>query len=506
MEKNNKIFKTEQIKLIEKIYCGSDINKQLGLMERAAKCVMKNLIGKFGKPKKLYVLCGHSNNGADGYLCALIGNEMNISVTIIEEKNVQKRSLLAETTRRKCIEQNIAIEFFDDSYVLDTGVIIDALIGTGLTGVLRGPMQKIIKFVNQQTSPVISIDMPSGIVSDTGYIPSVAVRADLTVCLIALKPGLLSGKAREYIGELVVDDLKIDLCRYPNVSKFGQLLDIDKAIENLPKRSAAFHKYDAGLCVIVGGDFGMGGAPIISAEGSMRIGSGLTRIVTRPDHVIACLIRNPECLVDGINTVSEARRLTDKASAIVIGPGLGKSPWSREMLKTFMNTDVPIILDADALSLIAEKESSFDYKAKKIVITPHAGEAAKLLGCSVREVEENRYAAVNKLQSIFGGVVLLKGPGSILSSLNSDELFVCPYGNAALATAGSGDLLSGLIGGLVAQGKSIQEAAEIGVSVHSYASDMALHEYADKGLIATDLLAYIKQIINGQNFNYHNKD
>lgn len=502
MEKNNKIFKTEQIKIIEQTYCGSDIDQQLILMERAAKSVIQNLIKKFSKPEKLYVFCGHSNNGADGYLCALIGYEMDISVTIIEETNVKKRSSLAEKARRKCLELNITPIPFNNSYLLDKGIIIDALVGSGLTGAVRGDIQEIIKFVNQQGAPVISIDLPSGIVANTGHIPSVAVKADLTVCLIALKPGLLSGKAKEYLGELVVDNLGIDLRGYPNIRTFGQVLDIDQAIENLPKRSANFHKYDAGLCVIVGGDFGMGGAPIISAEGSMRIGAGLTRIVTRPDHMIACLARNPECLVNGITTIHEARRLITRATAVVIGPGLGKSPWSKKMLRIFMDADVPIILDADALSLIAEKELTFNYKAKEIIITPHTGEAAKLLGCSASDVEENRYEAVNKLQSVFGGVVLLKGPGSVLSSIHTHELLVCPYGNASLATAGSGDLLSGVIGGLVAQGKTIQEAAEIGVSIHSYASDMALHEHADKGLIATDLLAYMRRIINGQQLNY----
>ena len=146
---------------------------------------------------------------------------------------------------------------FNNSYLLDKGIIIDALVGSGLTGAVRGDIQEIIKFVNQQGAPVISIDLPSGIVANTGHIPSVAVKADLTVCLIALKPGLLSGKAKEYLGELVVDNLGIDLCGYPNISTFGQVLDIDQAIENLPKGRANVLKYDAGLCVIVGGDFGM---------------------------------------------------------------------------------------------------------------------------------------------------------------------------------------------------------------------------------------------------------
>ena len=495
MKKNHLIFKTDQIQAIEKKIFSAGIFSPQRLMELAAKSVIENLILTFGKPSALSIFCGRGNNGADGYLCSIISHEMGIPTTVIETQNDRNMAEYARLARDKCKKNGIKLIPFNKDFCIDSGIIIDALVGSGLRDIPRDETRDIIEFINKQNAPIVSIDVPSGVTANSGHVHLIAVKADLTICMIALKPGLTSGEAKNYCGKVIIEDFGIKVDDFAD-THFGELLEINGLLKLLPERRQTAHKYNSGICLVVGGDYGFGGAPMIVAEGSMRVGAGLTRIVTRPAHVAACLSRNPECLVNGVESIQEAQQFTKKVNAVVIGPGLGKSSWSEQMLKVFLEVNVPIILDADALNLISDGNLGSLLRNKRTILTPHSGEAARLLGCTTKEIDKDRFSTVRELQKIYGGTVLLKGSGSLLCSDQSDKVFVCPYGNPSLATAGSGDLLSGMIGGFISQGLSDDHRSVLGLLIHSFAANVARYEKLDRGMIATDLLEYIRRIIN----------
>lgn len=246
--------------------------------------------------------------------------------------------------------------------------------------------------------------------------------------------------------------------------------------------------------MVIGGDLGYGGAVSIAAEASVRAGSGLTSVATQPQHVASTLARRPEIMACGVTSGQQLEPWLEKPSVLVVGPGLGRSSWSEQLLQKAVASGLPMVLDADALNILAQGRvvKTIDHTW---VLTPHAGEAARLLGISTAEVEEDRFAAVQQLQQKYNAVVLLKGPGTLIAGPNQITK-VCPYGNPGMATAGMGDLLAGIIGSLIAQGLSLQDAAELGCCLHSAAADKLVDDSGYRGVAATDLLPYVHKLLN----------
>lgn len=246
--------------------------------------------------------------------------------------------------------------------------------------------------------------------------------------------------------------------------------------------------------MVIGGDQGYGGAASMAAEASVRTGSGLTSVATQPQHVPNILARRPEIMACGVTSGQQLEPWLDKPSVLVVGPGLGRSSWSEQLLQKAVASGLPMVLDADALNILADGRvvKTTDHSW---VITPHAAEAARLLGVSVAEIEADRFSAVQQLQQKYNAVVLLKGPGTLIAG--ADQIIkVCPYGNPGMATAGMGDLLSGIIGSLVAQGLSLQDATELGCCLHSAAADRLVDDSGYRGIAATDLLPYLQKLLN----------
>lgn len=256
-----------------------------------------------------------------------------------------------------------------------------------------------------------------------------------------------------------------------------------------PRHKSA-HKGDFGHALLVGGDSGYSGAVRLSAEAALRTGSGLVSVGTRPEHAVLMTMSCPELMCHGVETRMGVNKLAKRATVIAVGPGLGLSAWSNELFEAALETALPLVVDADGLNLLAKAPRKND----NWVLTPHPGEAAKLLNCATVDVQKGRLSAVQQLQKTYGGVVVLKGEGSLIAG-DGQRIYRCNEGNPGMATGGMGDVLTGIIVGLIAQGHSLVNAAKLGVMIHATAGDYAAKE-GKRGLTASDLIKQVRGLVN----------
>jgi NAD(P)H-hydrate epimerase len=258
----------------------------------------------------------------------------------------------------------------------------------------------------------------------------------------------------------------------------------------LAPRPRDAHKGLFGHVLVIGGDYGLAGAIRLAGEAALRVGAGLVSIATRPEHVAAIVSGRPEIMAHGIKKTSELKPLLAKATVIILGPGLGQSPWSQQLLKQALAAPQPKVIDADALNLLALQPK----QSANWVLTPHPGEAARLLNSSTAFIQADRTTAAKQLQQKYQGVIVLKGAGSLVCTATT--LSLCQAGNPGMASGGMGDVLSGVIGGLIAQQFNLRHAAELGVCLHAGAGDLAAAQAGERGLIASDLMLYLHKLIN----------
>lgn len=266
-------------------------------------------------------------------------------------------------------------------------------------------------------------------------------------------------------------------------------LHLEQFTDYLKPRARDAHKGDFGHVLIVGGDLGFSGAVHMAAEASLRVGAGLVSVATRPEHAAMINVGRPEIMCHPVQSFASLKSLLEKATVVVMGPGLGRSEWSRELFHGVVQCDQPLVLDADGLNLLAEKP----FKKSSWILTPHPGEAGRLLKKTSQEIQHDRPSAVKLLQREYGGIAVLKGAGSLVAG--PSELALCEAGNPGMATGGMGDVLSGVIGGLIAQKIPLNTAAKLGVLVHGMAGDMAA-KTGERGMIASDLMLYLRKIVN----------
>jgi NAD(P)H-hydrate epimerase len=318
-----------------------------------------------------------------------------------------------------------------------------------------------------------------------------AVRADVTVTFIGVKRGLLTGEGPACTGVLVFDDLDLPVGIGAGVAGVDAL-HLSRLVGSMPRRGRTAHKHQAGHLVVLGGERGMGGAALLAAEAALRAGAGLVSVVTRPVHVSAVLARRPEVMVHGVDEALEGvDALLARASAIAVGPGLGRSGWSTALLERALATRAPIVLDADALNLCAERGWRPHAPA---VMTPHPGEAARLLGTDTRTVQADRFGAARSLARDRAAAIVLKGAGTVVD--DGDTAGLCLHGNEGMASAGMGDALTGIVGSLLAQGVAAAAAARLGVCLHSAAGDSAAAARGRQGLLASDLIEAMAALLD----------
>ncbi|WP_322615605.1 NAD(P)H-hydrate dehydratase [Pseudomonas sp. BIC9C] len=460
------------------------------LMQRAARAAWRALVRQWPSANELTVLTGHGNNAGDGYLVAVLARRAGWQVRVLAVGDPQRLQGDAALAHTEALAEGVAVQGWSGQSEL-RGVVLDALLGTGLSGEVREPYSAAIKAINASGLPVTAVDIPSGLCADTGRELGVAVRADLTVTFIGLKAGLFTGDAADHVGELVFNDLQATAETYSDIPVRAQRLNA----ANLPRPAArppTSHKGRFGHVLLIGGDHGLGGAILLSTESALRSGAGMVSLATRPEHVPAALSRVPEAMALGTSSANQLMGLLEKVSVLVVGPGLGQAGWGRSLLSAAANAPLPQVWDADALNLLA---GGFVRLPKDCVITPHPGEAARLLGVSTAEVQADRLAAAMALSKKYSAVVVLKGAGSLIAHPDG-RLALCHQGHPAMATAGLGDVLAGLLGALLAQGMGPYDAACLAVWLHANAGEQ--QGKFGRGLAASDLIPAIRQLLEEQ--------
>jgi len=476
------------------------------LMERAGRTAFALLRERFPRARRIAVVCGPGNNGGDGYVLARLAKETGLAVTVLSPVNTAgAQAHPTTTTAGTAVPKGDAaaacaawhkgggtVQVVSVEHLQACDVIVDALFGTGLERPPEGAWHAAIEAMNASGRPVFAIDIPSGLHADSGRVLGAAVRALLTLSFIGLKAGLFTGQGREHSGLILFDDLGVPDAVFTGVTPLAQRITQRNLRGLLTARVRHAHKGDAGRVLVVGGQPGMSGAVRLVGEAAYRAGAGLVVLATHPVHAASISAARPELIAYGVNDAPAIQPLFSGAHALAVGPGLGQGEWGRALWQAALAADKPLIVDADALNLLAaQPRSRADW-----VLTPHPGEAARLLGVSVADIQSDRFSAARAITQRYGGVCVLKGNGTLIATPDESLLWLCDRGNPGLATGGSGDVLTGVIAALLAQGLAPIEAARLGVWAHASAGDRVAAS-GERGILASDLLSPVRDVING---------
>lgn len=488
------IYTAEQVKELDRYAMEAFSISGNVLIERAGEAAFKLLVKQWPNCKRLLILCGTGNNAADGFVIARLAAEQELDVRVIQVGDDNKLQGDTLAAQQRLLGSGVTPINFSKAQDLDsTGfdVVVDAMLGTGVHGNVTGKYADAICSVNEQPTAVFSIDIPSGLNANTGMPLGLAIKADLTITYVGFKQGLITGDGPEYSGQVVFSDLNLPKALYDMRGPSGYRLDYDALSVLLPKRLRNAHKGNFGHVVLIGGAPGMPGAIRLAGEAAGRAGAGRVTIVTHPEHAATLNVSRPELICYGLEKAEDILPLLALATVVGIGPGLGQSKWAQDLLVMAMESGLPMVVDADALNLLAESNQHYD----NWILTPHPGEAGRLLGKSTSEIQKNRFKSVQEIAEHFGGVAVLKGLGTLIQSKQGLPS-VCPYGNPGMASGGMGDVLTGIICGLIAQGLSNQDATELGVVIHSRAGDEAAKLIGERGMLASDLMGGIRRLVN----------
>jgi NAD(P)H-hydrate epimerase len=459
------------------------------LMQRAGQAAWQHLLQNWPAAQRITVVCGPGNNGGDGYVLARLAHRSGRSVKVLHLAEHVPGTALSQRACTDYVAAGGEIAIFPDA-VPQGDVVVDALFGIGLSRPPDAFATALIDAINGQPAPVLSLDVPSGLDADKGSAPGKAVVASRTLQFIARHTGLWTGEALEHAGELALEGLEVPGETFSTVESSASLLTPETLSYWLLPRRRNTHKGESGRALCIGGDHGHGGAILLCAEAALRSGAGLLSVATRESHVPAMLARRPEAMVRDVESGDELKPLFSGVGAIAIGPGLGKDDWGRAMLKLALAAGKPLVLDADALNLIAAEPHAI----ADAILTPHPGEAARLLGIETAEVQRDRFAAAQAVAERYQAVTVLKGAGTIITAPGQKPR-VLDAGNPGMAVGGMGDVLTGVIVALRASGLSAFDAASAGALLHSLAGDAAAEE-GERGLLPSDLFPHLRRLAN----------
>jgi hydroxyethylthiazole kinase-like uncharacterized protein yjeF len=456
------VYSTEDIRRIEAAAGSLPLMRRAGAAaaELAAKIIADN-------SKDILVLAGPGNNGGDAAIAAQLLKEKFFRVALVKRPE--------ELTDRPW------------------GLVIDGLFGIGLARPVDGDFRKLVDYANSQTCPVLALDVPSGIQSDTGAALGAAVRATHTITFIALKPGLLTLDGPDHCGELSVADLELDVKGLLAPSAWIAGPELFRSV--LKRRPRNFHKGMAGSLGIVGGHPGMTGAALLAGRAALKLGAGRVYVGFLEEHAIKVDPAAPELMLRHADDV-----LGLDLDAVLAGPGLGTTEHGATLIGAALASELPCVLDADALNLLSQNEDfrqSCERRSAETLLTPHPAEAARLLGSSVAQVQADRLEAARRLAQAFNAHVVLKGNGSVIVARDG-HWFINASGNSGMASAGMGDVLGGFLGALLAQRYTGETAMVLGVHLHGAAADaLAAGGSGPVGLTAGELIEPARKIWNG---------
>jgi NAD(P)H-hydrate epimerase len=463
------------------------------LMRRAAAAAWREARRRWPRLQRIAVCCGSGNNGGDGYALARLALEEGCEVRLYQCGEVPGGASAGPAVAAWVAAGGEVLPGSppgaDEAWVPE--LIVDGVFGIGLTRPVSGAAAALIAAINRHPAPVLALDLPSGLDADTGQVRGVAVKADLTVSFIGHKLGAWTGQGPSYCGERRLETLGVPEAAFAGVRAAATFIDAADLARALPPRARHAHKGHHGHVLIVGGAPGMAGAALLAARAALRGGAGWVSLATHPEHAAALAAAQPEVMVQGVINADALRPLLARAQVVVLGPGLGQSAWSQSLFDAVLLSGRPLVLDADALNLLARRPQTLG----GAVITPHPGEAARLLGLAgAAEVEADRRAAALRLQARYQAVTVLKGAGSLVA--DGGELRLCPSGNPGMAVGGMGDVLAGLIGALMGQGLAPALAAAVGVRAHADAGDIVAARRGERGLLPGDLIEALQGPLN----------
>lgn len=486
------LYRAEQVRELDRVAIEEHGIPGIELMERAGYAAFAVLRKRWPRTRSIAVLCGVGNNGGDGFILARLAQQAGYEVTAWQVGDGSRVHGDALTARERLEAEDLNVQRYDGEDLSVNDVLVDGLLGTGLSGEVVSAWQAAIEAINHARelgSQVLALDIPSGLHADTGQELGNAVQADCTVTFMGVKVGLLTGRGPALCGDLVFDDLAVPDAVFQGITPAATRLECHAVATALPPRDADAHKGQFGHVLVVGGEQGMSGALCMAAEAAARVGAGLISAATRVAHAELVSAMRPEIMSHGVEDATALMPLLKRASVLAVGPGLGQGAWGKSMFGKLLESPLPMVVDADALNLLAMDPVQRD----NWVLTPHPGEAARLLGKSVDEIQANRLAAATEIQTRFGGVVVLKGAGTVVIDAQG-AIGICTQGNPGMASGGMGDVLTGVIAGLLAQGLSMAPAARLGVCLHARAADEAAKE-GQRGLLATDLMPVLRRLV-----------
>jgi NAD(P)H-hydrate epimerase len=486
------LYDAAALRRLETRACAALGGDESELMRRAGQAAWRHLLQHWPQAQRIVVVCGPGNNGGDGYVLAGHAQESGRDVVV-----VRVAAPRTDAARRACASYAASRGRIVDVHAgpLQSGLpacdlVVDALFGIGLSRAPDAGAAALIAAIDACDAPVFALDVPSGIDADTGHPPGPAVRAARTLQFIAAHAGLYTGDALDFAGALDTAPLDVPEGAWTDSSPMAELLTPAMLHAFLPPRPRNTHKGRHGHVLCIGGDTGMGGAIMLCAEAALRCGAGLVSVATQPMHVAPVLSRLPECMAVGIESAAQLEPLLLRADALALGPGLGRGTWGRALLDAALASGKPLVVDADALALLADTECC----PRDAVLTPHPGEAARMLDTATAAVQADRFGAADNLARATGCAVVLKGAGSIVAA--PDRIAqVIAAGNPGMAVGGMGDVLTGVIAALLAQGMAPFDAARCGALLHAHAGDLAARG-GERGLLPSDLLACLRQAAN----------
>lgn len=488
------IYTPEQVRALDRIAI-----EELGipgytLMSRAGEAVFEAARKRYPHAGRWLVLCGAGNNAGDGYVVARLAARAGLHVTVAALSDPHRLGGDAATAWRDFQREGGSVMQFSDGLCASADLVVDALLGTGLQRPLQGAWLHAVESLNASGLPVVAVDVPTGLDGATGAVLGGAVRAAITVTFIGRKLGLYLGAGPDHAGEICFADLGVPLDAVSHVQPVLRLFEASALARLLPPRARTAHKGHFGHVLVIGGNLGMGGAARLAGEAALRAGAGLVSVATRPENVAPIVGSRPELMAHGIRTAADLDQLLSRATVIAVGPGMGQDAWARGLWARILEASQPKVVDADALNLLAENPQ----RRADWILTPHPGEAGRLLGQSSAAVQMDRLAAVTALAQRFGGVALLKGRGTLVSQAGQIP-FLIDRGNPGMASGGMGDVLTGLIAGICAQCRVVEafQAAAAGAFAHASAADAAASK-GERGLLAGDVLAHLRPCLNAQ--------
>lgn len=465
-------------------------------MRRAGRAAWRCSLRNWPQAQRILVVCGPGNNGGDGYVLARHALDAGREARVIQLAGHAPRSEQARRASDNFRARGGRVDEFAGA-LPQAELLVDALFGIGMAGAPDPAAHALIEAINAYPAPRLALDAPSGVDAAHGAVPGVAVRATRTLEFIAPKAGLRTGAALDHVGELELADLDLPTSIHEGVAPQAESLSQEQLRVWLRPRRRDAHKGAFGRVLCVGGDHGGGGAIALCADAALRSGAGLVETLTRDVHVAALLARRPETMVRAVERADDLVLPLAQADVVAIGPGLGQGLWGRILLKTVLAAGKPAVIDADALNLLAARES--DVALTGAVLTPHPGEAARLLSTTITDVQADRFLAARVLAVNFDAVVVLKGAGTIVAAPGRTARII-GAGNPGMAVGGMGDLLTGVIASMRAQGMDAFDAACCGALLHAAAGDAAAQAGGERGLLPSDLLPHLRRLVNPERF------